>query len=275
MNESGELAATRDLAGRYRLEGCIGAGGVSRVYRARDARNAGRLVAIKIIPASAFLDPDDRRRFDADAAVRCRLDHPAIVRALDHGHLPDGGVFLVMAFVDGEDLRQRLARERLLPVRFALDVLADVSSGAHAAHRAGIVHGDLKPENVMLPRGAGPASIVDFIGVRRRDSATGWVIGTPAYMAPEQLRGETPTVRSDVFSLGVMACEMLTGTLPFGRGGAGEVALLQARGVPRLADARIGAGLAAAVATAMALDPDRRPPTAAAFADLLASARPA
>lgn len=259
------------VAGRYRLEKPIARGGVAEVYRARDVRGGNADVAIKLIPAAAVALPAARRHFEQSAAVRRLLTHPSVVRVFDHGELPDGRVFVVMEFVEGEDLRERLAAAGRIDQAGALDILAAVCAGVEAAHRAGIVHGDLKPENIMLPRDGGPPTIVDFIGVRRVEP-DGTIIGTPAYMAPEQLRGEPPCVPSDVFSLGVMAFEMLTGRLPFGRGSAGEVRLQQARGIPRMA--RVTACLDGAVRAALATDPDRRPPSAAAFADLLESARP-
>ena len=257
------------LAGRYHLEKLIARGGIAEVYRARDIAAGNTIVAIKLIPANASARRDDGAGVERAADPRLLLRHPSIVSVLGGGDLPDGRVYIVMDFVDGEDLRQRLARERRLAPATAIGILRAICAGVEAAHRSGVVHGDLKPENVMLPRDGSPARLVDFVGARRT-TPDGTILGTPAYMAPEQLRGEPPCTRSDVFSVGVMAFEMLTGRLPFGRGHAGEILLQQSRGVPRLAE--VSACLDAAVRGALAFDADRRPPSAAAFALLLESA---
>jgi serine/threonine protein kinase len=257
------------LAGRYHLDKLIARGGVAEVYRARDTANGNAAVAIKLIPAEAAGGVGSRERFEPSADPRLSLKHPSIASILGSGDLPDGRVYVVMEFVDGEDLRQRLARKRRLPLETTLQILHAICAGVDAAHRGGIVHGDLKPENVMLPDDGSPARLVDFVGARR-STGDGTVIGTPAYMAPEQLRGEPACIRSDVFSVGVMAFEMLTGALPFGRGRAGDVLLQQSRGVPHVSG--VSPCLDAAVRGALAMDPDRRPPSASAFAQLLDSA---
>ena len=261
----------RTVAGRYHLEKLIARGGLGEVYRARDDARAGAIVAVKIIPPAALEQPHARERFDRDAEDLRRLQHPSIVRALDYGPLPEGGAYLAMEFVDGEDLRQRLRREVRLGVTTALRIMEEVCAGVDTAHRAGVVHGDLKPENILLPADGTPARIIDFIGARR-SRADGSISGTPAYMAPEQLRGEPPSTQGDVFSLGVLAFEMVTGALPFGRGSVGEVALSHAAGLPAVQAPGMTSCLERAVLSALAFDPDRRPPTAAAFAQLLGSA---
>jgi eukaryotic-like serine/threonine-protein kinase len=257
------------LGGRYHLEKLVARGGIAEVYRARDTGDGDATVAIKLIPAEAFVRQGTGERIEHAADPRLSPEHPSMVRVLGAGSLPDGRVYIVMDFVDGEDLRQRLAREGRLAPDIAIGILRGICAGVDAAHRAGIIHGDLKPENVMLPRDGSPARLVDFVGARRT-TPDGTILGTPAYMAPEQLRGEPPCTRSDVFSLGVMAFEMLTGSLPFGRGHAGESLLQQARGVPPLPG--VSACLEVAVRSALSSDPDRRPPSAAAFAQLLDSA---
>ena len=260
----------RLVADRYAIDKIIARGGVAEVYRARDTRGGDADVALKLIPAAAVAVPAARRHFEQSAIVRKLVTHPSVVRVFDHGELPDGRIYVAMEFVEGGDLRERLARGGGLDQASALDILGHVCGGLEAAHRAGVVHGDLKPENIMLPLDGGPPKIVDFIGLRRVEP-DGTIIGTPAYMAPEQLRGDPPCVPSDIFSLGVMAFEMLTGRLPFGRGTAGEVQLQQARGIPRVDG--VTAGLDAAIRAALSTDPDRRAPSAAAFAQLLESAR--
>lgn len=258
------------VADRYHLEKLIAGGGVAKVYRARDLKE-DTVVAVKLIPRAAATLPAAREQFERAIERRLSLRHPAIVTAFDWGELPDGGIYVAMELIEGEDLRTRLSVAGRLDVRTAVSLLTTICAGVDAAHRAGVVHADLKPENIMLPADGGPPKIVDFAGVRRVEG-DGTIIGTPAYMAPEQLRGDPPCTASDVFSLGVMAYELLTGQLPFGRGTVGEVMLRQARGVTRMAGAC--PSLEEAVRAALAADPDRRPSTAAAFAQLLESARP-
>ena len=258
------------VADRYRLEKLIARGSLSEVYRARDIQDGNATLALKLIPPAAFAGPGARQHFQRTATLRMRVRHPSVVRVFDSGEMADGRIYVAMELVDGEDLRARLARTGRIDQASALEILGALCGGLEAAHRAGVVHGDLKPENVMLPHAGGPPKMVDFLGASRVQP-DGTIIGTPAYMAPEGLRGDPPDARSDVFSLGVLAFEMLTGRLPFGRGGAGEVLLQQARGVPKLPG--VTACLEGAVRSALATDPDRRPPSAAAFAQLLDSAR--
>ena len=258
------------VADRYRLETLIARGGVSEVYRAHDTADGNATVAIKLIPAAALATPAARQLFERTADLRLLVKHPSVVRVFDRGELPDGRGYVAMEMVDGEDLRQRLARDGRLDGTAAVDILVSICGGLDTAHCAGIVHGDLKPENIMLPATGGPPKIVDFVGARRLDPE-GTIIGTPAYMAPEQLRGDPPGARSDVFSLGVLTFEMLMGRLPFGRGAAGEVLLRQARGIPPLSGT--ASRFDGVIRSALELDPDRRPPSARAFAQLLASAR--
>jgi serine/threonine protein kinase len=270
---------------RYRIEQLLGKGGTGTVCRALDLQSQ-RHVAIKVVRAEHFADADARERFHREAQVLARLRHPSIVSILDDGSLPDGGAYVVMELVRGEDLRRLLLREGRVAVPRALGILSAVCGAIEAAHREGILHRDLKPENILLPDEGVAAQVLDF-GVARvvrdpRDDqhtpplapslpgTTGVIVGTPAYMAPEQARGLEPDPRSDIFSLGAIAFEMLTGTLPFGRGSLAEVVLAHARGVPRFpGDARIPIEIEDAVRAALDPDPDRRPPTAERFELLL------
>jgi serine/threonine-protein kinase len=275
---------------KYRIDERIGRGGMGAIYRARDLR-LDRDVAIKIVHAELLNDPDARGRFRREAQLVARLQHPSIVSIFDYGTLPGGGAYLVMELVRGEDLRRVLSREGALPPARAARILSQIGAAIDAAHRAGILHRDLKPENVLLTDGESDVKVLDFgvaklISENRPDerlpsstmlTVDGMVVGTPAYMAPEQLRGQPLDERSDVFSLGVMAFEMMTGDLPFGRGSLAEIALRQARGVPALrADAgRTGAitpALEQAVQTALNMNPSARPTSPSAFASLVQSA---
>jgi eukaryotic-like serine/threonine-protein kinase len=277
----------RVLDQKYRLERLMGRGGMGAVYRARDMR-LDRHVAIKVVRPDLVANPEARRRFRREAQIVAQLQHPAIVAVFDYGTLDEGSAYLVMELVRGEDLRRMLAREgRLAPPR-AVPILTTVCGAIEAAHRQGVLHRDLKPENILLPPGDLPAKVLDFgvakvVGTGQHDPASapdaatvltveGTVVGTPAYMAPEQLRGQTPDARTDVFSLGVIAYEMLTGELPFGRGSLAEVVLAQARGVPPAGQDDLPAALARAVRAAIEIDPDRRLPSPQAFAHLLGAA---
>ncbi|MGH9311474.1 MAG: serine/threonine-protein kinase, partial [Vicinamibacterales bacterium] len=273
---------------KYRLEQLLGRGGMGAVYRARDMR-LDRLVALKIVRAELLGDPEARRRFRREAQIVARLQHPGIVSVFDYGTVPHGAAYLVMELVRGEDLRRVLVREgRLEPAR-AARILSSVCAAIEAAHREGVLHRDLKPENILLPGDDAEAKVLDFgvakvIAQERPDitlapgdaptvlTVDGSIVGTPAYMAPEQLRGQTPDGRTDVFSLGVIAYEMLTGTLPFGRGSLADVVLAQARGISPADGDNLPPALARAVRAALEPDPDRRPPSPLAFAHLINAA---
>jgi len=276
--------------GKYRIEGLLGRGGMGSVYAARDLA-LDRPVAIKVIRPELVPDPAARERFVREAQTLARLTHPSIVRVFACGSLADGQPYLVMELVRGVDLRRELAAEgRLEPVR-ASRILAAVCAAMESAHRDGVLHGDLKPENILLPDGDDnevEAKVLDF-GVAQairadhgREGVPGDevprnledlpIVGTPAYMAPEQLRGQPPSTHTDVFSLGVIAYEMLRGELPFGRGSATEVALAQAHGLPAGPLDPLPPALARAVTAALAFDADRRPVSAQALAHLIAAA---
>jgi len=262
--------------GKYRVDAQIGRGGMGAVFRARDVR-LERDVAIKVVRAELLASPDARVRFRREAQAVARLQHPAVVAVYDYGTFGDGAAYIVMEYVRGEDLRQRLRRTRALPAAEAVALVSGVAAGVQAAHDAGVYHRDLKPENILLPdEGLGP-KVLDF-GVAKLAPAVGdsggtatvgaTVVGTPAYMAPEQLRGQGVDGRADVFSLGVMTFEMLTGRLPFGAGSFVEVGVAHAEGRVR-ETGDLPAGLGPIVLQALALEPDDRPATPAAFAAAL------
>ena len=272
----------RIVDNKYRLDQLLGRGGMGAVYRARDMR-LDRLVAVKVVRAELLGDADARRRFRREAQIVARLQHPSIVAIFDYGTLPGGGAFLVMELVKGEDLRHVLLREgRVDPARVAR-ILTSVCGAIEAAHREGVLHRDLKPENILLTADGAEAKVLDF-GVAKllaEDpapdqtditdgttvlTAAGMIVGTPAYMAPEQFHGAAPDARTDVFSLGVIAYEMLCGELPFGRGTMADVVLAQSRGVPPLAASGVSPAIERAIRAALDADPDRRPGTPQAFA---------
>jgi hypothetical protein len=265
---------------KYRIERLLGRGGMGSVYRARDMR-LDRLVALKVVRPELLDDGEARRRFKREAQIVARLQHPGIVSIFDFGTLPAGGAYLVMELVRGEDLRRVLHREGRLEPAHAVKILAAVCGAIEAAHQQGVLHRDLKPENILLPGGQIEAKVLDF-GVAKlvrepADAAAepqatitmaGTIVGTPAYMAPEQLRAEAPDARTDVFALGVIAYEMLSGDLPFSRGSLTEVILAQARGPEPLLvrNPALAPALDQAIQRALRLRADERPPTPQAFA---------
>ncbi len=262
--------------GKYRVDAQVGRGGMGAVFKARDVR-LDRDVAIKVVRADLLASPDARVRFRREAQVVARLQHPAVVAVFDYGTLPDGAAYIVMEYIRGEDLRQRLRRTPKLPPDDVVRLVAGVAGGVQAAHDAGVFHRDLKPENVLLPENGAPPKVLDF-GVAKLAPAEGegggtitagaTVVGTPAYMAPEQLRGQVVDGRADVFSLGVMAFEMLTGALPFGAGSFLDVGVAQAQGRVSRVEA-LPHALREAVLRALAPDPGDRHATPAAFAEAL------
>jgi len=266
----------------------IGRGGMGSVYRARDLW-LDRQVASKVIRPELIRDAAAHERLRNEAQTLARLHHPSIVAVYDYGTLDDRSPYLVMELVKGNDLRHELVSEgRLEPAR-ACRILSAICGAMAAAHGEGVLHCDLKPENVLLPDEGVEAKVLDFGVAQAIGGATGThartdreslgaatveepIIGTPAYMAPEQLRGDPADARTDVFSLGVIAYEMLVGDLPFGAGSVGEVVLAQARGVPLERVETLPAPLTRAVREALALDADRRPPSPQALAYLIGAA---
>jgi serine/threonine protein kinase len=212
----------------YRIVRLLGRGGMGEVYAADDTR-LGRRVAIKILPASIAQDPERLRRFTQEANAASALNHPSILTIYDVDEV-DGHPLLVSEFIEGRTLRERL-REGDLTLREAVDIAGQIANALAAAHAAGIVHRDVKPENIML-REDGHAKLVDF-GLAKidREASTlptdetvaavalqttpGIVMGTTQYMSPEQARGLKVDARSDIFSLGVVLYEMATGRPPF------------------------------------------------------------
>src|SRR5580658_2606960 len=219
--------------GPYEIQSLLGAGGMGEVYRARDSR-LNRIVALKILPSQVAVDAGRRARFEQEARAASALNHPNILSVYDIGE-QDGLAYIVSELIEGESLRESLRRGPL-PVSRLLDIASQVAAALAAAHSAGIVHRDIKPENIMITRD-GRAKILDF-GLAKQASTVaagadetrtvtrtspGSVIGTAAYMSPEQIRGEAVDYRSDIFSFGLVLYECITGKQPFERATSVEV----------------------------------------------------
>lgn len=219
------LPVTRIVAGRYRLDRLIGRGGMGVVYEAHDLR-LERTVAIKFLLGPAFGQEHSLRRFRREARAIARIHHPNIVEVYDYGGLEPHGAYLVMERIRGVTLREEMTRQGALAGATAAEWFAPLLDGIAAAHEEGIIHRDLKPENVARVRpeyGPPVVKILDF-GIAKmrpldtasdRLTATGTVVGTLGYMSPEQLRGLDVDARSDLFAVGVMVVEALTGSWPF------------------------------------------------------------
>ena len=220
--------AVGDRLGRFEILGALGSGGMGEVYRARDAQ-LGRDVAIKVLPTAFARDPDRHRRFEQEARAAAGLNHANVLAVYDVG-VHEGRGFIVTELLEGETLRAHM-NGRPLPLRKALALAMQIADGLAAGHARGIVHRDVKPENVFVTK-SGTVKILDFgvatlVDGDRRDGATATiladgaelapVLGTAAYMSPEQARGSRVDARSDIWSLGVVLHEMLTGGSPFRR----------------------------------------------------------
>jgi serine/threonine-protein kinase len=212
------------LDGRYRIDGVLGTGGMGRVYRAEHTK-IGRSVAIKVLHAAMGRNREASQRFQREAIASGRLDHPNIVGVSDFGVLDDGACYLVMEILEGESLGDRLARDTRIHWSEAIDILRGVLYGLRHAHERGVVHRDIKPDNVYLAHKDGDPviKILDF-GIAKlyagsdddpASTRAGLTVGTPAYLSPEQAVGGAITPASDLYSASIVLYEMLAGRAPF------------------------------------------------------------
>ena len=269
------MSSITTIAGRYRLEGRLGVGGMSTVHLAFDQR-LERNVAIKLLAEHLADDPAFVSRFRREALAAARLVHPNIVQVFDFGF--DEGShqhFIVMEHVNGNSCAELLRDRGHLDVEQAVEIVCQACRGLEYAHRNGVVHRDVKPGNLLVSD-ADVVKLADFGIARAADQSSitqvGSVLGTAAYLSPEQARGEEAGPRADLYSLGVVTYQLLSGRLPYEAGSLSELALKQQREAPMpLQDLnpRVPPELAYAVTTALAIDQENRPPDALVLAEAL------
>ncbi|HEY7176065.1 MAG TPA: serine/threonine-protein kinase [Micromonosporaceae bacterium] len=266
--DAGEL-----IGGRYRVDGGIASGGMGEVWRATDTV-LGRRVAVKVLRPDLSADASFGVRFRAEAHTLATLHHPGVVDVYDYGEVtsPHGGTemaYLVMAYVEGEPLSRRLDDAGRLAPETTMLIVAQVAEALQAAHAAGIVHRDVKPDNVLIDRD-GRAVLVDF-GVAHTSATEGLtrvqdVVGTALYMAPEQAMKRPITPMTDVYSLAALAYHCLAGVPPFTGENALAVALAHVHGAPAALPSDVPPAVRDVVTTGMAKNPAERFPSAAAMA---------
>jgi serine/threonine-protein kinase len=283
VTDGGRFAPGEVLGERYRIIGLLGRGGMGEVYRADDLK-LGQAVALKFLPES----PAAPGQADADATVMAdrfraevrnarQVSHPNVCRVYDLGEI-EGRLFLSMEYVDGEDLATLLKRIGRLPPAKALEIARQLCAGLAAAHDKGLLHRDLKPSNIMID-GQGHARITDFgLAVRPEDElAEGRVVGTPAYMSPEQLAGRAATVKSDLYALGLVLYEIFTGKKAFEAATLAEWKRKHAQETPTAPSSHIAdvdPAVERVILRCLEKDPRQRPASALAVAAALPGGDP-
>jgi eukaryotic-like serine/threonine-protein kinase len=257
-----------EIAGRYRLEGRLGFGGMSTVHLATDVR-LERQVAVKLLAEHLAEDPTFVSRFQREAQAAARLVHPNIVQVFDSGQdETTGQYFIVMEYIEGVSCAEILRDDGWMEVDEALAIIDQACEGLHYAHRHGVVHRDVKPGNLLRSQ-EGRVKLADFGIAKATEQSSitqvGSVLGTAAYLAPEQARGEEAGPRADLYALGVVTYQLISGRLPYEATSLTELALKQQQEEPPMLDTLVAAvnpALAEAVAIALALDPRDRYQTA-------------
>ncbi|MFL5731737.1 MAG: protein kinase domain-containing protein, partial [Chloroflexia bacterium] len=262
INNGAGGGAGRVLNGRYQLISVVGGGGMAQVYKARD-NVLGRVVAVKVLHEQYANDAQFVARFKREAQASANLAHPNIVNVYDVGQ--DGDIyFIVMEFIAGESLKEFIVRSAPLPADTAVSIAAQILAGLEYAHRSGLIHRDIKPQNVLITR-EGAVKVTDF-GIAKSVSdlgltEAGLALGTAHYFSPEQAKGERVVPQSDIYSLGVTLYEMLTGHIPFESETAVGLAYKHISEIPTrpaLVNPNIPARLDTIVMKALAKDPSQR-----------------
>lgn len=267
------------LDDRYRIDGVIGEGGMGTVYRARDLEQE-RDIAMKVLKADYLRDKNIRRRFMDEARIISNLEHPNAVKLYNFGQMPDGNFYMVMELLHGESLAERLAY-KFLSYREIFEIIPPVCEVLDEAHRMGIVHRDIKPENIYIqisPKGKETARLLDFGVAKQLESEnitrTGTLWGTPAYMSPEQSRGDDVGAGADIYGIGTIMYELIGGTLPFFASTQMGYAIKHMNESPRRISTLPGLDsipdeLDALILSALQKQPDARPLSMADFAESL------
>jgi serine/threonine-protein kinase len=254
----------QEIAGRYQLQGRLGFGGMSQVHLAFD-RRLERRVAVKLLAEHLAEDPTFVSRFQREAQAAARLIHPNIVQIFDSGQDErTGQYFIVMEHIEGQSCAEILRDDGWLEVDEAVGIVEQACEGLYYAHRHGVVHRDVKPGNLLRSRD-GEVKLADFGIAKATEQSSitqvGSVLGTAAYLAPEQARGEEAGPRADLYALGVVTYQLISGRLPYEAASLTELALKQQQEEPAMLDSLVAAvtpELAEAVAIALALNPRER-----------------
>ncbi len=262
------------IAARYELTGVLGSGGMGTVYQAHD-RSLDELVALKVLGEGVRGSADADRRFRAEIKLARKVRHPNVCAIHEYGDLPDLQ-YIVMEFVDGEDLKKYLDSRGALTADEALDIARQIGEGLQAVHDAGVIHRDLKLANVMRDS-TGRLRLMDF-GIAKRvgdvmSTVTGQILGTPEYMSPEQVQGQPTGLKTDIYSLGVMTFELLTGRVPFRANTPIATIMLHVHAPPQLEDPAIPPAIVPILEKALAKNAEDRYESARAFVAALAAAR--